>query len=80
MPPLLSSTLPEKAVMTTDGQAMGSLDNITIDPQTGRLQELIVEPADEPLDDTTFDVDENGLLRIPATHVETGQDYILVDI
>ncbi|MDY6819420.1 MAG: PRC-barrel domain-containing protein [Halobacteriales archaeon] len=75
----MSSTLPEKAVMTTDGQALGSLDNITIDPETGRLQELLVEPADDTVYDATFDVDDDGLLRIPATYVEAGEDYILVN-
>ncbi|MFB6299967.1 MAG: PRC-barrel domain-containing protein [Halobacteriales archaeon] len=79
MPPLMSSALPEKAVMTTDGQTLGSLDHITIDPRTGRLRELIVEPADETVYTASFDVDEDGLLRILATYVEAGADDILVD-
>lgn len=77
MAEILAENLSGKAVMGSDGAELGMLYNITMDANSGRLHNLVVEP-DETLRDTEFDYDEAGRILIPVTRVQAVKDHMIV--
>ena len=77
MPDVLAEKLSEKAVMGTDGAEIGSLYNITMDIESGQLQDLVVAPTEEG-PDFEFPFDEDGHYLVPVSTVESVRDYIVV--
>ncbi len=73
----MAKKLSNKKVMGTDGSEMGILYDITCEPRTGDLIDLIIRP------DMTLNVEnyrtEDGLVLIPFSAVRAIQDYIVVD-
>jgi len=80
MPDVLAENLSDKAVVGADGTEIGPLYNITMDLRTGALGDLLVEPNEEfSVGSSGFDVDEEGLLRVPVSRVQAVKDYIVVE-
>jgi sporulation protein YlmC with PRC-barrel domain len=77
MAEILAENLSGKAVTGTDGAEMGMLYNITMDLETGRLRNLIIDPNDH-LDNTQFEVDEQGHLLVPVDRVQAVKDHMIV--
>ena len=63
--------------MGSDGTELGMLYNITMDANSGRLHNLVVEP-DEMARDVEFDQDETGRFLIPVTRVQAVKDHMIV--
>lgn len=82
MQELLGQTLSDKDVMTSDGDEVGALHNITMDAKNGELLEIIVTPSDDRTSRRKFgsryDTDDRGRYRISAANVEAVKDYILI--
>jgi len=79
MADMLAESLSGKAVMGTDGTELGELYNVTMDLETGRLQNLLVEPLEEGSVQLDFPSDENGRFQIPVARVKAVKDYIVID-
>jgi len=77
MAEILAENLSGKAVMGTDGTELGMLYNITMDANSGRLENLVVEP-DELLRDVEFPTDDRGRLLVPVTRVQAVKDHMIV--
>ncbi|MFD1585933.1 PRC-barrel domain-containing protein [Halorientalis brevis] len=77
MAEILAENLSGKAVMGSDGAELGMLYNITMDANSGRLHNLVVEP-DEMARDTGFDTDDAGRFLIPVTRVQAVKDHMIV--
>ncbi|WP_435096363.1 PRC-barrel domain-containing protein [Halarchaeum sp. P4] len=77
MDSVLASTLHDCDVMTTDGRRLGTFDRITVEPETGALAYLYVDPDGE--ETGGFDRGESGDLRVPAECVDAKRDYLLVE-
>ncbi len=78
MADILAENLSGKAVDGSDGAELGMLYNITMDIETGRLQHLLVE-QDEARDDSVFERDEAGRLKIPVGRVQAVKDRMIVE-
>jgi len=79
MPDILAENLSGKAVMGDDGTELGMLYNITMNLDTGRLEDLIVEPnEDTPERSIDFDAGDDGRFRVPVGRVQAVKDYIVV--
>lgn len=79
MADVLAENLSDKSVVGADGTEIGPLHNITMDLRTGALGDLLVEPNEEySVGSSGFDVDEDGLLHVPVSHVQAVKDYIVV--
>ncbi|MFB6143114.1 MAG: PRC-barrel domain-containing protein [Halorientalis sp.] len=78
MAEILAENLSGKAVMGSDGTELGMLYNITMDANSGRLENLVVDP-DETLRDTEFVTDERGRLLVPVTRVQAVKDHMIVE-
>ena len=78
MTELLAENLSGKAVMGSDGAELGMLYNITMDLDTGRLEHLIVEPAESYRGDD-FQTDEAGRMRVPVRRVQAVKDHMIIE-
>ncbi|WP_225335137.1 PRC-barrel domain-containing protein [Halomicrobium urmianum] len=78
MAEILAENLSGKDVMGTDGAELGSLYNITMDLDTGRLQHLVIDPI-EALGETRFERDETGRLLVPVDRVQAVKDHMIID-
>ncbi|MFC7133553.1 MULTISPECIES: PRC-barrel domain-containing protein [Salinibaculum] len=78
MAEILAENLSGKAVMGTDGAELGMLYNITMDLDSGRLQDLLVEPNDQRGPETEFETDRAGRLRIPVGRVQAVKDHMII--
>ena len=47
MTDILAQNLIEKGVMRNDGKDMGTLENITVDLKTGKLESIVVKPKED---------------------------------
>jgi sporulation protein YlmC with PRC-barrel domain len=54
------------------------LYNITMDIDTGRLDDLIIDP-NEHIDVSGFDTDEQGRLLVPVGRVQAVKDQMIVE-
>jgi len=79
MADVLAENLSGKAVMGSDGTELGMLYNITMDIETGSLQDLVVEPDDEvPERKVDLEENESGRYEVPVGRVQAVKDYIVV--
>ncbi|MCU4718835.1 PRC-barrel domain-containing protein [Halapricum hydrolyticum] len=78
MADILAENLSGKAVMGTDGAELGMLYNITMDLESGRLADLIIDP-DEHVGDVEFDRDDQGRILVPVSRVQAVKDHVIID-
>ena len=78
MAEILAENLSGKAVTGSDGAEMGMLYNITMDIDSGRLVNLVVEP-DEHVTDVEFDYDDQGRILVPVNRVQAVKDHMIID-
>ena len=80
---ILGKTLSDKGVMDSDGAEVGTLHNITMDMQTGNLNELVVQPVDNSVErrkhEQRYGTDDRNRLRISVSRVQAVRDYIIVE-
>ena len=74
---ILAENLSGKAVTGSDGAELGMLYNITMDIDSGRLENLIIDP-NEHLDSGDFETDEEGHVLIPVGRVQAVKDHMIV--
>ncbi len=78
MAEILAENLSGKAVTGSDGAELGMLYNITMDIQSGRLQDLLIDP-NEHIDTSDFETDEQGRLLVPVGRVQAVKDQMIVE-
>lgn len=77
MAKIFAKHLSDRKVVTTDGSAIGTLYNITIDIKTGRLVDLVVKP--DPGASVSEYTAEDGFILLPFECVRAVQDFIAID-
>ena len=77
MAEILAENLSGKAVMGSDGRELGMLYNITMDANSGRLENLVVDP-EEARRGADFPTDERGRLLVPVANVQAVKDHMIV--
>ena len=80
MTDILAQNLTEKGVMRNDGKEMGTLENITVDLKTGKLESIVVKPGANIVksDFQKLDKDSEGNFLVPVSFVESVTDNIMV--
>ncbi|SDJ77868.1 Sporulation protein YlmC, PRC-barrel domain family [Halovenus aranensis] len=78
MAEILAENLSGKAVMGTDGTELGMLYNISMDLDTGQLENLIIT-LDETADPAEFERNEQGRALVPVQRVQAVKDHMIVD-
>jgi sporulation protein YlmC with PRC-barrel domain len=77
MAEILAENLSGKAVMGSDGAELGMLYNITMDLETGRLDNLVLTP-DESYAGDDFETDESGRVLVPVSRVQAVKDHMII--
>ena len=68
-----------KTVMTEDGQVLGVLDDFLVDTKTGRIQSLLVAPA-ESVETRLFKTDPKGRLLLSFRSLKAVKDVIVTQL
>jgi sporulation protein YlmC with PRC-barrel domain len=68
-----------KTVMTEDGQVLGVLDDFVVDIKTGRIQSLVVAPA-ESVETRLFKTDPKGRLLLSFRSLKAVKDVIVTQL
>ncbi|MXR52582.1 photosystem reaction center subunit H [Halovenus sp. WSH3] len=78
MPEILAENLSGKAVMGTDGAELGMLYNITMDLDSGRLANLVIDPDESYAATEEFETDPQGRLLVPVNRVQAVKDHMII--
>jgi sporulation protein YlmC with PRC-barrel domain len=78
MPEILAENLSGKAVMGSDGAELGMLYNITMDLNSGRLANLVIDPDESYAGGDGFETDQQGRLLIPIDRVQAVKDHMII--
>lgn len=68
-----------KAVMTEDGQILGTIDNFVVDTRTGTIAHVLVTP-NEKIEPRLFQIDASGRLVLPFKSMRAVKDVVMVDL
>ena len=68
-----------KTVMTEDGQLLGILVDFIVETRTGKIESMLVEPA-ESVDPRQFRTDPKGHLVLPIKVMRSVRDVIVTEL
>ncbi|HHF55883.1 MAG TPA: PRC-barrel domain protein [Thermoplasmatales archaeon] len=74
---VMENELRGKKVMSNEGLYLGIIRNITVDVNTGKLLDLIVEPSDK-IDPRLYHQNEEGYLLFPFESVKSVKDVVVL--
>ena len=77
MAEILAENLSGKDVMGSDGAELGRLYNITMRLDSGRLENLVIEP-NEATGDTEFERNAAGRMLVPVDRVQAVKDHMII--
>ncbi|EMA43060.1 PRC-barrel domain-containing protein [Halobiforma nitratireducens] len=77
MTTVLASTLSDSPVLGSDGTEIGTVQNVTMNPETGKLVSLLVAPRTDR--SYGFERTDGGQLLIPASQLADVGDYVMID-
>lgn len=76
MATVLATKLSSKPVLGADGERLGTVHNVTMNPETGELLSVVVDPKG---DLQGFERTTEGRVRLPASSIEGLDDYLIVN-
>ncbi|HLE45800.1 MAG TPA: PRC-barrel domain-containing protein [Thermoplasmata archaeon] len=76
---LFATELKGKTVMTEDGQILGILTDFIVDTRTGRIEMLLVNPA-ENVETRLFKTDPQGRLLLGFKTMRAVKDVIVTEV
>ncbi len=68
-----------KTVMTNDGQILGMIENFMMDTQSGKLEDVLIIPAEE-VEPRLFKTDAQGRIILPFTGMKSIRDVVVMDV
>ncbi|ADD05431.1 PRC domain protein [Natrialba magadii ATCC 43099] len=80
MSPILASALTEKPVCSVDGRQLGTVRNLTMNPQTGRLESVLVDTDRSDVELRQIPRTPDGELRIAAGAIVGVDDQLVVSL
>ncbi|GGK84260.1 PRC-barrel domain-containing protein [Haloarcula sebkhae] len=76
MQTVLASKLSDMRVMSTDGQELGTVHNVTVNTLDGNLRQLVIDTDAQQLFGKEQDGD--GYVRLPADLIESLRDHLII--
>jgi|AntDeeMetagen192_2_1112575.scaffolds.fasta_scaffold03453_3 sporulation protein YlmC with PRC-barrel domain len=73
---VLATELSDRPVMGADGERLGTVHNVTMNPTTGELVSVVVTPEG---DLHGFERTDAGRVRLPASSIQGLDDYLVVN-
>lgn len=74
---IFESELRNKSVMSDEGTYLGVVRNATLNPRTGELVHILVEPSDE-IDPRLYERDNKGHLMFPFKSVRSVRNVVIL--
>ena len=74
-----ATELKGKTVMTNDGQILGRIDNFIVDTRSGKVENVLVVPAEE-IEARLFKTDPQGRLILPFQGMKAIKDVVVMNI
>ncbi|HEY5538574.1 MAG TPA: PRC-barrel domain-containing protein [Thermoplasmata archaeon] len=74
-----ATELKGKTVMTNDGQILGMIDNFIVDTRSGKVENVLVVPAEE-IEPRLFKTDPQGRLILPFQSMKAIKDVVVMNI
>lgn len=74
---IFESELRNKSVMSDEGTYLGIVRNVTVNPTTGDLNHVLVEPSEE-IDARLYERDNNGFLMFPFKTVRSVRNVVIL--
>lgn len=68
-----------KTVMTNDGQILGMIENFILDTKTGKVQDVLVIPAEE-IEPRLFKTDAQGRIILPFQGMKAIKDVVVMNV
>jgi len=76
---LFATELTGKTVMTEDGQILGVLSDFMVETKTGKIQSILVDPA-ETVERRLFKTDPEGRLILSFRSMKAVRDVIVTQL
>ncbi|MGQ0796468.1 MAG: PRC-barrel domain-containing protein [Methanobacteriota archaeon] len=76
---MFATELRGKTVMTEDGQILGILADFIVDTRSGKIESLLVQPA-EAVEPRLFKVDPEGRLILAFRSMKAVRDVIVTQL
>lgn len=76
---LFATEMKGKTVMTKDGQILGILDDFMMNTGTGRLETMLIAPA-ENVETRLFKLDAQGRIMLGFKSMRAVKDVIVVEM
>lgn len=76
---MFATELRGKTVMTEDGQILGVLADFIVDTRSGKIESLLVQPA-EAVEPRLFKVDPEGRLILAFRSMKAVRDVIVTQL
>jgi sporulation protein YlmC with PRC-barrel domain len=73
------SELRGKTVMTQDGQILGMIENLMINTRSGKIQDVLVIPAEE-VESKLYKTDAQGRIILPFTGMKSVKDVVVMNV
>ena len=73
---VLATKLSDKPVLGADGETLGRVHNVTMNPTTGELVSVVVDPEGNL---QGFERTDDGRVRLPASSIQGLDDYLVVN-
>jgi len=74
-----ATELKGKTVMTQDGQILGMIENFIIDTRSGKVENVLVVPAEE-VEARMFKTDPAGRIILPFTGMKAIKDVVVMNV
>ncbi|HLA46877.1 MAG TPA: PRC-barrel domain-containing protein [Thermoplasmata archaeon] len=74
-----ATELKGKTVMTNDGQILGRIENFIVDTRSGKVENVLVVPAEE-IEARLFKTDPQGRLILPFQGMKAIKDVVVMNI
>ena len=68
-----------KTVMTQEGQILGMIENFMINTRSGKIQDVLVIPAEE-LETKLYKTDAQGRIVLPFTGMRSVKDVVVMTV
>jgi sporulation protein YlmC with PRC-barrel domain len=75
---VFARSLSRKKIMSNDGKLIGTLKNIRVDFDSGQILDMLIHP-DQTFDTSSYEMEDDKILRIGFESVKDIKDYIVVD-
>ncbi len=74
-----ATELKGKTVMTQDGQILGMIENFMIDTRSGKVENVLVVPAEE-VEARLFKTDPQGRIILPFQGMKAIKDVVVMNV